>query len=125
MIVIIRSNGTQTQPMAQPQAQSYLENVLKEAGGIGRLVNLKQALNDVGGGKGKASGSYFFNNRPVLHASAGSVGKGTSVTILFCRDAGNEYIFAMGGHLGASSYELDIYGQDGNPSYRRGAKLAL
>jgi hypothetical protein len=126
MIIVIKKDGSQTGPMAQiPTAQTYLQKVLLEAGGANRVACLNQALNDVGGGKGKASGAYKFNNHPVLHASSGSPGKGASVTILFYRADGNEYIFAMGCHTGASSYELDIYGQNQNPTFKQGAKLKL
>lgn len=124
MITIIKNDGNPTRPMSQPQAQSYLENVLKRTQEIGRLANLSQALNDVGSGKGKASGTLRFSGRPVLHASAGKAGK-SSITILFYREGGSEFIFAVGGHLGSSSYEIDIYGQDSNPAYKLGAKLTL
>ena len=124
MIVIVNSNGTQAGPMAQPQAESYLYNVHKNPG---LTANMKQALNDLTGGKGKASQPYVFNGQPILHASSGN-GQ-ASISLFFYRAGGNEHIIAMGEHSGKvkgkETYKLTHYGQDGNLLYRKGATITL
>ena len=127
MIVIVKSDGTETLPMHQPQVQLYLANVLKsvlKVSGGSKITNLSQALNDISNGAGKASGSYRFRNQPVLHASAGQLGV-SSVTLLFYRQGQHSYIFAMGSHKGASSYVLDGYGQTGDLTYKHKATIVL
>lgn len=105
-IVIIKSDGTPTQPMDQPQAESYLGNLIE----ANRLANLKQALNDVTGGKGKATGAYQFNGNPVLHASSGTTGV-KSVSLFFYDANTNHYVIAMGEHTSSTTYKLTDYGQ--------------
>jgi len=39
--------------MKQPQAESYMDNVIDDKS---LVANLKQSLNDIYGGKGKATG---------------------------------------------------------------------
>lgn len=124
MIVIVKTDGTTAGPMAQPQAESYLFNVHKNAS---LTANMKQALNDLTGGKGKASQPYVFNGHPVLHASSGDGQK--SVSLFFYRTGGHEHVFAMGEHAGKfkgkETYKLTHYGQDGNPLYKKGATISL
>lgn len=127
MIVIVKSDGTETLPMHQPQVQLYLQNVLKsvlKVSGGSKITNLSQALNDISKGEGKASGNYRFRNQPVLHASAGVAGV-SSVTLLFYRQGAHDYIFAMGSHKGSSSYVLDAYGQTGDATYKHKAGISL
>ena len=124
MIVIIKSDGTQTNPMAQAQAESYLFNVHGDAS---LTANMKQALNDLTGGKGKSSQPYTFNGQPILHASSGNGEK--SISLFFYRTGGNEYIVAMGEHSGKvkgkETYRLSHYGQNTNPTYKEGAVITL
>ena len=124
MIVIVKSNGTQVGPMAQPQAESYLANVLSNPS---LLPNLKQVLNDLTSGKGKASQPHTFNGQAVLHASSGNGAH--SVSVFFYRLGGNAHLIAMGEHSGKvkgkESYKLTHYGQDANPNFKKGATLIL
>jgi hypothetical protein len=124
MIVIIKSDGTQAGPMAQAQAESYLFNVHSDAS---LTANMKQALNDLTGGKGKASQPYVFNGHPILHASSGNGVK--SISLFFYRTGGNEHIIAMGEHTGKvkgkETYKLTHYGQNANPTYKKGAVITL
>lgn len=110
-MVVIKSDGTQTSPMRQPQAQSYLENVLNEAGMGNRLANLKQSLNQAFDGQGKPTGSHKFNNQPVLHASSGNGQQ--SVTLFFYANGSKLMLFAMGEHVSSTQYRISIYGQQG------------
>ncbi|MFB6457941.1 hypothetical protein ACE38W_21905 [Chitinophaga sp. Hz27] len=118
-IVIIKSDGTSTQPMNQAQAESYLGNLIT----ADRIANLKQALNDVTGGKGKPTGKYKFNNFPVLHASSGVIGV-KSVSLFFYDNGGNHHIFAMGEHVAASSYKLTDYGQPAG-DFKKNATITI
>jgi hypothetical protein len=124
MIVIVKSDGTLAGPMAQAQAESYLNNVHANPG---LTANLKQAMNDLTGGKGKASQPYVFNGQPILHASSGNEQK--SITLFFYRTGGNEYVVAMGEHAGKvkgkETYKLTHYGQDANQTFKRGATITL
>lgn len=104
--IIIKKDGIPTTPMAQAQAESYLGNLIE----ANRLANLKQALNDVANGKGKATGNRKFNNIPVLHASSGVMGV-KSLSLFFYDNNRDHYIVAMGKHVAASSYTLSDYGQ--------------
>lgn len=117
-IVIVKTDGTSTRPMQQPQAENYLGNLIEK----NRLANLKQSLNDVTGGKGKASGNYTFNTHPVLHASSGNGQK--SVSLFYYDDGGDHHIIAMGEHANSSTYRLSDYGQpDGD--FKGGKTIAL
>lgn len=107
MLVVIKSDGTSTRPMAQAQAESYLTNLLVRE----KHANLKQVMNDVfgDGSKQKASGSYQFNGRPILHASSGN-GQ-SSVTGFFYVIGSTAYLVALGEHKTSSSYYIATYGQ--------------
>ncbi len=105
-IIIIKSDGTQTQAMAQEQAKSYLGNLIYE----NRLANLSQSLNDVTGGGGKPTGDYTFAGHRVLHASSGKVGV-KSVSLFYYDDNDDHYIIAMGEHVSSNAYKLSDYGQ--------------
>ena len=105
--IIIKSDGTPTSPpMGQAQAESYLGNLINKD----RVANLKQALNDVADGKGKATGNRKYNNIPVLHASSGITGV-KSVSLFFYDNNKDHYIVAMGEHVTSNSYKLSDYGQ--------------
>ncbi|MEO9384367.1 hypothetical protein [Chromobacterium phragmitis] len=119
-IIIIKSNGEPTTAMDQPQAEEYLGNPKLIT--RNRLANLKQALNDVTSGKGKATGTYRFNGHPVLHASSGNGEK--SVSLFFYDENGDHYIIAMGEHVSSTSYTLSDYGQPDGP-FRENATIAL
>lgn len=104
--VIKKRDGSLTQPpMAQAQAQSYLLNLVL----ANRQANLKQALNDVFSGKGKATNAYRQDGQPVLHASSGNGQQ--SVTLFYYMTGSVATIFAMGEHTGATSYRVSDYGQ--------------
>lgn len=118
-IIIIKSDGTPTNPMDQAQAEKYLGNLID----ANRLANLKQSLNDVTGGKGKATGSYRFNGHAVLHASSGVQGV-KSVSLFFYDNGGDHYIIAMGEHTGASTYKLTDYGQP-TGDFRKNATISI
>jgi hypothetical protein len=118
-IVVKADGGGDTNAMMQPQVEKYLDNVLKDPS---RTANLKQAMNDVFGGRGKASGAYTFATKPVLHASSGNGQK--SVTLFFYMAGTSAKIFAMGEHKAASSYTVSEYGQKGT-DFAKGKTVAL
>lgn len=118
LIVIIKSDGQPTNPMQQAQAEKYLGNLIE----ANRLANLKQSLNDITGGGGKATGSYKFNNQPVLHASSGVIGV-KSVSLFFYRTDYN-YIIAMGEHTSSKTYKLTDYGQPSG-DFKKNATISL
>lgn len=118
-IIIIKSDGTPTTPMDQAQTEKYLGNLLD----ANRIANLKQALNDVTSGKGKATGRYTYNTHAVLHASSGVTGV-KSVSLFFYDQAGDHYIIAMGEHTAATTYKLTDYGQPSG-DFRKNATITL
>ena len=124
MIVIVKSDGTHAGPMAQAQAESYLNHVHANPD---LIANLKQAMNDLTGGKGKSTQPYVFNGHPILHASSGNAQK--SITLFFYRTGGNEYVVAMGEHAGKvkgkETYKLTHYGQGSDPTFKKGATITL
>ena len=109
-LIIIKSDGTPTNPpMAQAQAKTYLQNLIEAH----RFGSLSQALNDMFGNKGKATGAYIFGGRPVLHASSGD---GEQSVSLFFHVVGETItLFAMGEHMDLPKpkvrYKLSDYGQ--------------
>jgi len=112
-VIIVRTafGGAPTTKMAQPQAESYLRNVVVTAGLFSKLT---QALNDVFFGRGKTTGAYIYNNHPVYHASAGD-GQ-ASVTLFYYLDGAVATIFAMGEHVDAKSgtaYKITHFGPPG------------
>ncbi|MFD0396875.1 hypothetical protein ACFVHI_02160 [Kitasatospora sp. NPDC127121] len=122
-MVVIKTDGTQTTPMRQPQAESYLVNVLNEAGMGNRLANLKQSLNQAFNGQGKPTGSYQFRGKPVLHASSGNGQQ--SVTLFFYADGSKLMLFAMGEHVSSTQYRISIYGQQGDPNFAKGKVISI
>lgn len=103
---IKKRDGSLTQPpMAQAQTQNYLLNLVL----ANRQANLKQALNDVFSGKGKATSAYLQDGHPVMHASSGNGQQ--SVTLFYYMTGAGATIFAMGEHTGATSYRVSDYGQ--------------
>lgn len=122
MIVIKEDGGGETSPMAQPQAQSYLIEVIKARKMTDKTANVKQALNQAFDGGGKATGKYTFNGHPVLHASSGN-GQ-TSATLFFYDDAGKLMLFAMGEHDTSTKYKISVYGQKGT-DFAKGKTIAV
>ena len=119
MAIIVKKDGEgETTGMLQAQAEKYLGNLLTPD----RVANLKQAMNDVFGGRGKASGAYKFATQPVLHASSGNMQK--SVTLFFYMSGANAKIFAMGQHKTSSSYSITEYGQRGT-DFQLGKTISL
>lgn len=118
-IIIIKSDGTATTPMAQAQAEVYLGKLIT----ANRVANLKQSLNDVTGNKAKATGDYTFNTHPVLHASSGITGV-KSVSLFLYKQASLFYIIAMGEHVSSKSYKLTDYGQP-NGNFKKNATISL
>lgn len=119
MAIVVKKDGEgETNAMMQAQAERYLGNLLTPD----RVSNLKQAMNDVFGGRGKASGAHTFAGQPVLHASSGNMQK--SVTLFFYMSGTNAKIFAMGQHKTSSSYEVSEYGQRGT-AFQLGKTVTL
>ena len=118
--IIVKKDGSgeTAPPMKQPQAENYLANLLTKD----RHANLKQAMNDVFTGKGKASSDLKFAAQPVLHASSGNGQK--SVTLFFYMFGVTAKIFAMGEHVDSSSYSVSVYGQRGT-SFQQGRTISL
>ena len=121
MIVIIKKDGSRTTPpMAQAQANNYLKKLLNAES----HACLSQCLNQMCDHNGKATGFYSFDERPVLHASAGKIGANSGVVIFFYTAGGTHYIFAMGQHIDSKSYAVNIYGQpDGD--FKEGKAVRL
>jgi len=119
LISVLKTDGKKAAGMAIPQAQNYLVNVL---GDKSRDANLKQALNDVTGGKGKATGGYKFLSEPVLHASSGNSQK--SVTLFYTLSGVTATIIAMGEHVTSTQYEIDVFGPP-NSEFAKGKKITL
>jgi hypothetical protein len=123
MIVIKTAayGGGETTKMAQKLAETYLGKLIEKA----RLPNLKQAMNDAFGGRGKACGNYTYNGHKPLHASAGKPDR-SSVTLFYYPDPVGEtlYCFAMGEHLGSSSYTISDFGP-ATGDFKKGTKIAL
>lgn len=130
-IIIIKKDGAQTGRMPQSRAENYLIKLIDKD----RYANLKQAMNDITGDKGKATthgvagkgkgakSHYVINGQNILHASSGNGQK--SVTLFFYNFADVHYIFAMGEHISSDAYELSDYGQDNNPTYKTGTVIDL
>ena len=107
-LVVIKEDGTQTRsPMMQAQAQSYLGKVINDL----NSSNLKQSLNQAFDGGGKATGSYLYQAKKVLHASSGKAGTDKCVTLFYYVASDIIYLIAMGKHVSSSSYKLSFYGQ--------------
>jgi hypothetical protein len=112
-ITILKKDGEgPVGPMPQDRADAYLTPVLNDAG---RLANLKQSLNDITSGKGKATGKYTYGNAPVWHASSGN--KAKSVTLFYTLAGTTASVFAMGEHIegtpSVTKYSVSDYGQAG------------
>ena len=119
MAIVVKADGAgDTNAMMQAQVEKYLGNLITPD----RVSNLKQSLNDVFGGRGKASGAYTFGGQPVLHASSGNMQK--SVTLFFTMAGVNARNFAMGQHKTSSSYEVSTYGQRGT-DFAQGKTVSL
>ncbi|KFF64136.1 hypothetical protein IW01_19245 [Pectobacterium brasiliense] len=103
--IYIIDQGIQSGPFNQVQAEKELEGYLEK----NRYANMKQAMNDITSGKGKATGSYVYDGHPVLHASSGNNQK--SVSIFFYHTETGDYLIAMGEHTTATSYLLSDFGQ--------------
>jgi hypothetical protein len=119
MAIIVKKDGEgDTNAMMQAQTEKYLGNLLTPD----KISNLKQSLNDVFGGRGKATGAYTFAGQAVLHASSGNMQK--SVTLFFYMSGVNAKIFAMGEHKSSSSYTVSEYGQRGT-DFQLGKTISL
>ena len=125
-VVIIKTDGTETNPMPQRQAEIYLGKLIT----ANRTASLKQAMNDVYSGKGKATGAYMYaglgGSHRVLHASSGN-GQ-TSVSLFYVTCPQGTFIIAMGEHLDVPKpkveYKLTDYGQPSG-SFKRNATIKL
>ncbi|MFI9722100.1 hypothetical protein ACIHFE_20960 [Streptomyces sp. NPDC052396] len=125
MIIDKRDGSGETRPMAQPQAESYMVNVLKDQRMLNKQASLKQALNQAFNGGGKATGGYTFRNHPVLHASSGD-GQTSTTLFYFNNDANTMTLFAVGEHLKGPStrYQITVYGQAGT-DFAQGRTISL
>jgi hypothetical protein len=119
-LIVIKKDGTQTHPaMAQPQAFSYLKNLI----GVNRQASLSQALNQAFDGNGKATGAYLYNAHAVLHASSGNGQH--SVCLFYYMNVGTIMLVAMGEHADqgkVTSYLLSDYGQP-TGSFKSGNRI--
>ncbi|MET8739952.1 hypothetical protein [Streptomyces sp. NPDC004728] len=115
MIILRRNGNGQTGPMDQPTVQTYLTNVLAQAGMLNRIASLTQALNQAFDGNGLQTHPYVFNGAPVLHASSGNYQR--SVTLFYYENNNTLMLFAMGEHIqgapNVTRYRITIYGQAG------------
>ncbi|AML51701.1 hypothetical protein [Falsihalocynthiibacter arcticus] len=124
-ISITKSDGTVAGPMKQPQAESYMLNVIND---ISLKSNLTQSLNDVFDDKGKATGHYVHNGQKIKHASAGKTGAGASVSLFWTHDHSGIKIVAAGEHTvstpNLTEYKLCFYGQ-ASGQMKNGATVSL
>ncbi|MFI9235577.1 hypothetical protein [Streptomyces sp. NPDC053079] len=125
MVIERRDGGAPTRAMSQPEAQAYLLGVLKEQKMLDKEVPLKQALNQAFDGGGKATGSYKYKNRPVLHASSGN-GQRSATLFYYSEDSTDSTLrlFAIGEHKTSSSYKITVYGQKGT-DFAQGKTVSL
>ncbi len=119
-LVVIKADGTQTRPMMQAQAQTYLGKVINDP----NSANLKQSLNQAFDGNGKATGNYLYQANKVLHASSGKEGTDKCVTLFYHLANDMIYLIAMGKHVSSSSYKLNFYGQPDAP-WKKGSQIML
>jgi len=120
-LVVIKRDGTKTEPvMVQTQAERYLGNVVE----ANCLANLKQSLNQAFDGGGKATGTYRYDNNPILHASSGKQGTSKCVSLFYYVTGSTIYMVAMGRHTAGSAYSLDHYGQPSG-DFKEGANISL
>lgn len=126
-ITIRKTDGTDTNPMPQRQAEIYLSNLIHR----NRVASLKQAMNDVYGDGGKATGAVvyegFGGRLPVKHASSGNGQH--SVSLFYVKHGGMTYLLAMGEHMDLPSpkvgYSLCDYGQpDGDLKNGKSFRIA-
>jgi hypothetical protein len=113
-----KRDGELTGPLSQQRTESFLGNLIDK----NRLANLKQALNDVFGGKGKATGPYRQDDQAVLHASSGNGEK--SVTVFYYISGQEAIVFAMGEHTGSNTYKVTDFGQP-TGDFVEGANIKL
>lgn len=116
--IYIIDAGVKSGPFDQAEAENELAEYIERE----RLANMKQAMNDITSGKGKATGSYAYESHSVLHASSGNIQK--SVSIFFFHDAGNDYLIAMGEHRTSTSYLISDFGQKSG-DFKLGKTIAL
>jgi hypothetical protein len=120
VLIIIKTDGTQTHPpMQQPQGLSYLKNLI----GSNRYASLSQALNQAFDGDGKPTGAYLYNAQPVLHASSGD--RQQSVVLFYYMNVSTIMLVAMGAHSDqgtVTSYLLSDYGQPAG-SFKSGNRI--
>lgn len=112
-IYITKRDGTDAGPMKQPQAESYLANVIDDSS---LVANLKQSLNDVFSDKGKATGHYTHAKLPIRHASSGKPGTTKCVSLFWTYGPSDKLkIVAAGRHTvstpNLTEYNLCYYGQ--------------
>ncbi|MFI9310589.1 hypothetical protein [Streptomyces triculaminicus] len=126
MIIDKRDGGGQTRPMAQPQAESYMVNVLKDQRQLNKEPSLKQALNQAFNGGGKPTGGYKFKNHKVLHASSGDGQTSTTLFYFNNTDTNTMTLFAVGEHLAGpkTRYKITVYGQAGT-DFAQGKTISL
>lgn len=103
--IYIIDQGVKSGPFDQTQAENELKIHLNK----NRHANMKQAMNDITSGKGKATGNYTYDGNHVLHASSGNDQK--SVSIFFYHIETNDYLIAMGEHKTSTTYSLTDFGQ--------------
>ncbi|WP_224554318.1 hypothetical protein [Pectobacterium versatile] len=116
--IYIIDQGVPSGPFNQAQAEKELEDYLEK----NRYANMKQAMNDITSGKGKATGSYTYDGHPVLHASSGNDQK--SVSIFFYHTGTDDYLIAMGEHTTSTSYLLSDFGQKSG-DFKLGKTISL
>ncbi|GKW12850.1 hypothetical protein [Pectobacterium punjabense] len=116
--IYIIDQGVQSGPFNQMQAEKELAEYLER----NRHANMKQAMNDVTSGRGKATGSYTYDGHTVLHASSGNSQK--SVSIFFYHTETHDYLIAMGEHTTPTTYRLTDFGQKSG-DFKLGKTISL
>lgn len=99
---------------SQDAAKMYIEDNTTST----NLDGLNGALNDAFSDRGKNSGNHDvtgFGEVHILHASAGSIGKGRSTTVFYFFHDDKFHLIAVGEHDG-NAYKIDKgLGQDQMP----------
>jgi hypothetical protein len=102
-------------PPALSDLEPMKQFVQGRAVGGTSLTSVSQAVNDVHGGKGKATGSYQYRSQAILHCSAGVAATGTGCSIFFVRESLKVKIIGIGRHVDATSYTLAWTTSDWTP----------
>jgi hypothetical protein len=102
----------------QTGAEELLVDIVNQSN---RTANVKQSMNQMFDGNGKATGAHTFGGLPIWHASSGNGVK--SVCLFYTIQSVTAQIVAVGEHVSGSSYSLE-WGRTAG-SFKKGATLTI